>query len=94
MSETVVVLDAAQHATVLAALRYYQSRGMGDPANRPAWIHDLAINGGEIDAGLDEEGIDELCEHVNAAPDASLAPPVGAPSGPDRIASRRIAGLD
>ncbi len=53
--------------TVLAALRFYQQRGMGEPANRSDAIHDLATNGNE-DISYDDGDIDDLCERVNTAP--------------------------
>lgn len=52
--------------TILAALRFYQKEGMGEPANRSDAIHDLAPNGDQ-DISMDEEGIDDLCERVNAS---------------------------
>lgn len=58
-------LNDAQHATVLAALRFYQQKGMGDPFNRSDDIHELATNGGEVFSSLDDAGIDELCESIN-----------------------------
>ncbi|WP_321820886.1 MULTISPECIES: hypothetical protein [unclassified Burkholderia] len=53
--------------TILAALRFYQQHGMGEPANRSEAIHDIATNGGE-DVSMNDAGIDELCERVNSAP--------------------------
>ncbi|KAA0573418.1 hypothetical protein [Azospirillum sp. Sh1] len=50
--------------TILAALRFYQSKGMGDPFNRPDDIHDIATNGGD-GISLDDAGIDALCERLN-----------------------------
>jgi hypothetical protein len=50
--------------TILAALRFYQDKGMGNPANRSDWLHDIATNGDDV-ISLDEEGIDELCEYLN-----------------------------
>lgn len=50
--------------TVLAAMRYYQMRGLGDPASRPLDIHEIATNG-DTEISLDAEGIDELCERLN-----------------------------
>ncbi len=50
--------------TVLAALRYYQEKGMGDPYCRSDYIHEIATNGGE-DISLDSEGIDDLCDRLN-----------------------------
>lgn len=50
--------------TILAALRFYQESGMGDPFNRSGAIHDIATNGGE-DISLDYDAIDALCERLN-----------------------------
>jgi hypothetical protein len=58
-------LDDAEQATVLAALRFYQERGMGEPHNRSDAIHEIATNGGDIMSSLDDEGIDALCEKIN-----------------------------
>ena len=55
-----------QLATVLAALRYYQQQGLGDPDLRPDAIHDIATDHGQV-VSLDAEGIDELCEALNTA---------------------------
>lgn len=49
--------------TILAALRFYQLKGMGTPANRSEAIHAIATNGGE-DISLDDAGIDELCVKI------------------------------
>ena len=61
---TIVTLDDAELGTVLAALRYYQSQGLGDPANRPQEIHDIATAGDTV-ISLDDGAIDELCERIN-----------------------------
>lgn len=60
-------LDDADHATVLAALRFYQQNGQGNPENRSMRIHELATNGGEVMASLDDAGIEALCESLNHA---------------------------
>lgn len=57
-------LDDAEHATVLAALRYYQQNGLGDPANRQEEIHIIATNGDTV-ISLDAKAIDALCERLN-----------------------------
>lgn len=51
-------------ATVLAALRFYQANGQGNPANRSDAIHDIATAGDEV-ISLDDDGIDDLCERLN-----------------------------
>lgn len=63
--EVITGLDDAEHATVLAALRFYQANGMGDPFNRSDEIHEIATNGGTVLSSLDDEGIDALCERIN-----------------------------
>jgi hypothetical protein len=50
--------------TILAALRFYQQHGQGDPARRSDAIHDIATDG-EIEISLDDAGIDELCQALN-----------------------------
>lgn len=57
-------------ATVLAALRFYQESGMGDPDNRSDMIHDIATNGDTV-ISMDADGIDDLCARLNTstAPD-------------------------
>lgn len=57
-------LSGEQHATILAALRFWQEKGMGDPANRSDMLHDIATNGDTV-ISLDDAGIDELCEGIN-----------------------------
>lgn len=52
--------------TVLAALRFYQQQGMGDPSNRSDEIHAIATDG-DTDISMDGGGIDALCEHLNTA---------------------------
>ncbi len=59
-------LTSRQLATALAALRYYQSHGLGDPANRPQEIHEIVTNFASL-TSLDAEGIDDLCEGLNCA---------------------------
>lgn len=65
---TVAVLTPEDLATVLAALRYYQQQGQGNPDNRRIEIHEIACGDGEL-TSLDDDGIDELCERLNGAED-------------------------
>lgn len=53
-----------EHATILAALRYYQENGQGEPHNRSDAIHDIATNGGAV-VSMDADGIDDLCQKIN-----------------------------
>jgi len=69
------LLEQAEIDTILAALRYYQENGQGDPANRSDDLHDLATRGGES-ISLDSDGIDDLCERINTdSPRAELISP-------------------
>jgi hypothetical protein len=61
---TVVDPLRAELNTILAALRYYQENGQGEPANRSDAIHYIATDGGK-EISLDEDGINELCERLN-----------------------------
>jgi hypothetical protein len=51
--------------TLLAALRFYQARGMGKPENRSHWLHMIATDGDVVSPGLDDAGIDTLYDHIN-----------------------------
>lgn len=57
-------LTTEEHATILAALRFYQEHGQGDPNNRTDAIHAIATNEGNV-ISLDENAIDDLCEKLN-----------------------------
>ncbi|WP_145928500.1 hypothetical protein OH491_24710 [Termitidicoccus mucosus] len=76
-------LTAQEHATVLAALRYYQRQGLADDSDlRPAEIHDIATGGDRacFAASLDAAGIDALCERLNTTEEEmDAADPAGAP---------------
>lgn len=61
---TDTALNQTERATILAALRFYQESGMGDPTNRSEEIHAIATNNDEL-TSLDDEGIDDLCERIN-----------------------------
>lgn len=58
-------LEREDVATILAALRYYQQNGQGDPDNRDDLIHDIATVGGEL-ISRDDEGIDDICERLQS----------------------------
>jgi hypothetical protein len=60
-----VFVTDSEHATILAALRFYQEHEQGDPYNRSDAIHDIATNGDEC-ISLDGYAIDALCERINA----------------------------
>jgi len=65
--EPVLVIGTREDRnTILAALRFYQQRGMGESANRSDVIHDVATNG-EEEISYDSGDIDDLCERVNSA---------------------------
>jgi hypothetical protein len=57
-------INDAEHATILAALRFYKESGMGDPSNRSDIIHDIATNCDTV-ISLDADAIDALCERIN-----------------------------
>lgn len=56
--------DRADAATILAALRYYQAQGLGDPSKRPDAIQDIATDGGTL-TSLGDDEINWLCERLN-----------------------------
>ncbi len=58
------ITDEELH-TIIAALRFWQMHGQGDPLNRSEEMHDLATNGGEVCSSLDDEGIDNLVMDLN-----------------------------
>lgn len=60
----ILAVNASEFATILAALRFYQEEEMGNPDNRSDAIHDIATDNDVI--SLDDEGIDALCERLNA----------------------------
>lgn len=62
---TTPVLSREELATILAALRYYQSMGLGDPLSRPDDIHWIATDNDQL-TSLAAEDIDRLCEHLNS----------------------------
>ncbi len=67
MSQLTITVDEAEHATILAALRYYQENGQGDPSNRSDDIHAIAAPD-HVMSSLDDDGIDALCERINVVP--------------------------
>lgn len=67
-----MTLNNQDRNTILAALRFYQENGQGDPDNRSDEIHGIATGGGE-DVSMDGAGIDDLCERLNV--DSPIASP-------------------
>lgn len=59
------MLNNAELGTILAALRYYQKQGLGDPRMRPQEIQEIAEGDHGENVTLDDDGIDELCEKLN-----------------------------
>jgi hypothetical protein len=57
-------IERSELNTIIAALRFYQGKGQGDPANRSVEIHELAV-GDDDDVSLDASAIDDLCEKLN-----------------------------
>ena len=64
MSQNIISVDSAEHATLLAALRFYQQNGQGEPSSRCDAIHAIATDG-DVRISLDTAGIDALCERIN-----------------------------
>ena len=64
MSQTIISVNSAELATILAALRFYQREGQGDPSNRRVDIQVIATDG-DTQLSLNMEGIDALCERIN-----------------------------
>ena len=56
-------LNEDERNTVLAALRWYQHSGMGNPVNRPVWLQDIVCS--PAGTWLCDNGIDALCERLN-----------------------------
>ncbi|GAB0154619.1 hypothetical protein [Marinobacterium sp. BA1] len=77
-NEAQLRVEPAMVNTLLAALRFYQEAGMGDPCNRSDHIHALATDDNN-DTSLDDEGIDELCEALNCGDLALMNPRVSMP---------------
>lgn len=63
--ENIIVVSDEEQATILAALRFYQEKGQGDPSNRSDAIHLIASGGDVTQPGLDEDDIDNLAESIN-----------------------------
>lgn len=61
---TQAAIEPAEMATILAALRFYQEKGQGDPDNRSDDIHEIATRGDAV-VSLDAAAIDDLCERLN-----------------------------
>lgn len=55
----VYAFNDREHSTILAALRYWQARGVA-----PVGIQDIATNDGAVEP-LDDVEIDALCERFN-----------------------------
>jgi hypothetical protein len=70
------ILTREETATILAALRFYQQKGLGDPQYRPLDIHEIASDNDDV-ISLDEDDIDELCEKLNCHDIAIPTKPVG-----------------
>ena len=66
--------------TILAALRYYQQGGQGEPDRRTDAIHEIATNSGD-DISLDAIAIDSLCADLNAGALELARPERAAPTG-------------
>ena len=78
-------LNKAEFSTILAALRYWQADGMGNPFNRSDDMHEIATCGDEC-VSLDAEAIDDLCESMNCG---SKSP--AQPNEPRAVSALRLA---
>lgn len=58
------IMTKQELATVLAALRWYQDSGFGDPTKRTPQIHQIASDLGKV-LPLGSNEIDDLCEKLN-----------------------------
>ena len=63
MTQITIKLTREQHATILAALRFYQHSG-GGGTDRPGSVVDIASDCGGLNP-LNDDGIDRLCEKLN-----------------------------
>lgn len=57
---SMIHIDKPGACTIAAALFFYDFRGMGNPAFRSDEVHDIATDGGNLAASLDDEGIKPL----------------------------------
>ena len=57
---TTIHLQAEELHTVQAALEFYRDSGMGEPCNRPDWLHEIACPEPGDTTSLDAAGIHEL----------------------------------
>lgn len=73
-----IELNTEELNTVQAALEYYQHCGMGEPCNRPDWLHETACPEPGDTTSLDDGGIHELrlriLGAVQGGPGSELAP--------------------
>jgi hypothetical protein len=69
-------ISNTEMATILAALRWYQSEGFGDPSRRPLAIHEIATDGwgDTIASSLDNRAVGELCERLNTDTEEGATP--------------------
>lgn len=66
-SKRVLIMGAGRNrSAILAALRFYQREGQGDPAKRGDDIEEIASSFGMY-VPLNDVEIDDLCEYVNMA---------------------------
>jgi hypothetical protein len=63
--KSAIVLDAREHATMLAALRCFQQVDSECCGDIPGDLQDIADNGGTVKRLAPDE-IDALCERINA----------------------------
>ena len=65
-------IDDVELATILAALRFYQQKGMCEPANRSDAIEEIATSNGDK-ISLDADSLGDLCERLNCSTEPKKA---------------------
>lgn len=58
-------VDKDELNTILAALRWYQHSGMGQPFNRQDWLQKIACPDPGNNTSLDNDGISDLCTRLS-----------------------------
>jgi|GEM_PF-6021573 len=76
-----LMLDATDKATVVAALTHYMNEGMGEPANRPEAIHELATGLDDSVVSMDDDGLADLIRRLQGADSVDQQGEVINPSG-------------
>lgn len=72
-SRSLFIPEGPSLNTILAALRFYQEKGMAESANRSERIDGIATNAGE-DAAMTADQIDDLCQAINCSAPPAVSP--------------------